>query len=41
MKRGDILITIRQQDILRIIGRLSPATMDQIGAALREALGLR
>jgi mRNA-degrading endonuclease toxin of MazEF toxin-antitoxin module len=35
------LVTIRQQDILHIIGRLSRATMDQIDACLKQALGLR
>ena len=35
------LITIRQRDILTIIGKVSPQTMDQIGACLKTALGLR
>ncbi len=35
------LITIRQQDILHTIGKLSEETMDQIDACLKAALGLR
>jgi mRNA interferase MazF len=35
------LITIRQQDILRVIGELSRETMDRIDECLKEALGLR
>ena len=35
------LITIRQQDILHIIGKLSRETMDQIDVCLKVALGLR
>ena len=35
------LITIRQQDILTIIGKVSGETMDQIDACLKVALGLR
>jgi mRNA-degrading endonuclease toxin of MazEF toxin-antitoxin module len=34
------LITIRQQDVLRVMGKLSPETMDQIDASLKAALGL-
>ncbi len=35
------LITIRQQDVLRIIGELSPATMKKVDACLKAALSLR
>ena len=34
-------ITIRQQDILHTIGKLSGTTMDQIDACLKTALGIR
>jgi len=33
------LFTIRQQDILRVIGSLSQTTMRQVGACLQAALG--
>jgi mRNA interferase MazF len=35
------LITIRQQDTLHVIGRLSQETMRQVDACLRAALDLR
>jgi mRNA interferase MazF len=35
------LYTIRQSDVTRVIGKLSPATMDRIDAALKAALALR
>ena len=35
------LVTIRKRDILRIIGRLSDATMRQIETCLKSALDLR
>jgi len=34
------LYTIRQSDISRVIGRLSPATMERDDACLKAALGL-
>lgn len=34
------LYTVRQSDISRVIGSLSPATMDEIDACLKAALGL-
>ena len=34
------LYTVRQQDVLKTIGRLSPMLMDQISNALRDALAL-
>jgi mRNA interferase MazF len=34
------LYTIRQSDVTRVIGRLTQATMDQIDACLKAALGL-
>jgi mRNA-degrading endonuclease toxin of MazEF toxin-antitoxin module len=47
MNRGDILvvdcsnlITIRQQDVLHVIGKLSRDTMEQIDVCLKAALGL-
>jgi mRNA-degrading endonuclease toxin of MazEF toxin-antitoxin module len=47
MNRGDVLvvngsnlITIRQQDVLNIVGRLSRDTMEQVDACLKAALGL-
>jgi len=35
------LYTVRQQDVLKTIGRLSSQSMDQVNAALRDALSLR
>ena len=35
------LITVRQQDILHTIGKLSWETLDQMDACLKAALGLR
>lgn len=35
------LYTIRQSDISRVIGRITPATMDRVDACLKVALGLR
>jgi len=34
------LYTIRQSDVSRVIGRLTPATMDRIDDCLKAALGL-
>ncbi len=34
------IVTIRQQDVLRTIGKLSRVTMDQIDVCLKAALGL-
>jgi mRNA interferase MazF len=35
------LYTIRQADVSRIIGKLSPSTMEQIESCLKAALGIR
>jgi mRNA interferase MazF len=33
--------TIRQSDVTRVIGRLTEATMEEIDACLKAALGIR
>ena len=35
------LYTIRQSDVTRVIGRLTEATMEEIDACLKAALGIR
>ena len=35
------LVTIRQRDVIQVIGRLSSASMNQIDACLKSALGVR
>jgi mRNA interferase MazF len=34
------LYTVRRQDVLKNIGRLTPLLMDQVNAALKDALGI-
>ncbi len=35
------LLTIRQRDVIRVIGQLSPATMNQIEGCLKSALEIK
>ena len=39
--RGKNLFTVSQADILRTIGRLSPALMATVDACLKASLGLK